>query len=432
MWGRHWVFAHNGTLPQIKERRLRHEAPLGETDSEHAFCWMMEQLRAAFPGGYPRNGGGCGGPSPSWAACSGAEGKFNFLLADGSHLYARCGTKLCYIVRKAPFGRATLRDAEMAIDFSAVASARDRVAVVATEPLTRDEDWQQGTPGTMWVFSGGALRRNPAEPRCPPGHRSPDRPGRAPPAHARAKPTSHARAPDGETRRRDRPALLGCARRWSPFLDNRSACPRRRRPAPLSQARPGRRRAAARGGALPFAFRSTLRRRPRARCGCSPADEYAILRRSRRASRPATARARAGRPPKRSTAPARSTRSWRGCTPMSAPSCAGCCGCSRAALVGLVHGRHRRGPSPGPRPPSRTRASRPGGRSRVALLRSGYQAHEAPGAGDLLLVARGLRAGRLPRSARRAAGASDEPRAPGSDHHRAPSCRRCRASRSTS
>ena len=46
-------------------------------------------------------------------------------------------------------------------------SARDRVAVVATEPLTRDENWHQGTPGTMWVFDHGALRatlKSAAEP----------------------------------------------------------------------------------------------------------------------------------------------------------------------------------------------------------------------------------------------------------------------------
>ena len=96
---------------------------------------MIEQLRAAFPDGYPRQ------PRRLWQAIAelgrtlGAEGKFNFLLADGRHLYARCGTKLCHIVRKAPFGRATLRDAEVQIDFRAVTSARDRVAVVATEPL---------------------------------------------------------------------------------------------------------------------------------------------------------------------------------------------------------------------------------------------------------------------------------------------------------
>jgi glutamine amidotransferase len=158
LWGRHWVFAHNGTLPHVRSRRLRAERPIGETDSEHAFCWMLEQLRAAFPTGYPRK------RSLLWRTIAelggelGDEGKFNFLLADGRHLYARCGTKLCHIVRQAPFGRATLRDAELQIDFREVTTARDRVAVVATEPLTRDEAWEQGQPGTLWVFDQGALR----------------------------------------------------------------------------------------------------------------------------------------------------------------------------------------------------------------------------------------------------------------------------------
>jgi predicted glutamine amidotransferase len=119
---------------------------------------MVQRLRKTFPGGYPKD------PRRLWRAIAqmgaelGEEGKFNFLLADGKYLYARVGTKLCYILRKAPFGRATLRDTEMAIDFAEVTTSRDRVAVVATEPLTRDEIWHQGTPGTMWVFSGGLLR----------------------------------------------------------------------------------------------------------------------------------------------------------------------------------------------------------------------------------------------------------------------------------
>jgi predicted glutamine amidotransferase len=158
LWGRDWVFAHNGTLPKIKRRKLKLEAPLGETDSEYAFCWMLEQLRAAFPGGYPRQVRKLWSKIAALGAELGAEGKFNFLLADGRHLFARCGTKLCYIVRQAPFGRATLRDADLEIDFSAVTTANDRVAVVATEPLTRDEIWQEGNPGTLWVFERGALR----------------------------------------------------------------------------------------------------------------------------------------------------------------------------------------------------------------------------------------------------------------------------------
>ena len=158
LWGRHWVFAHNGTLPRIRERKLGAETPIGDTDSEHAFCWMLETLRKSFPGGYPRSARALWDAVAKMGGELGAEGKFNFLLADGKHLFARCGTKLCYIIRQAPFGRATLRDAEVQIDFSAVTTAKDRVAVVATEPLTRDEAWQMGEPGTLWVFRQGKLR----------------------------------------------------------------------------------------------------------------------------------------------------------------------------------------------------------------------------------------------------------------------------------
>ncbi len=158
LWGRHWTFAHNGTLPSVKERKLGELTPLGDTDSEHAFCWMLAELRAAFPGGYPED------RLPElWqtvadlAGTLGAEGSFNLLLADGRHLFARCGTKLCHLVRQAPFGRATLRDADVQVDFRALASDGDRVAIVATEPLTCDERWIPGAPGSLWVFEDGAL-----------------------------------------------------------------------------------------------------------------------------------------------------------------------------------------------------------------------------------------------------------------------------------
>ena len=81
----------------------------------------------------------------------------NFLLGDGTQLFARCATKLCFIVRKAPFKTATLSDDDLAVDFSTVTTPRDRVAVVATAPLTRDEEWTIGRPGEMWVFRRGKL-----------------------------------------------------------------------------------------------------------------------------------------------------------------------------------------------------------------------------------------------------------------------------------
>lgn len=171
LWGRHWVFAHNGTLPRVKRRRLGRFTPLGTTDSEHAYCYLLEALRSSFPG-YPRR------PTELWQAVAdigadlGAEGTFNFLLGDGRHIYARCGTRLVHIIRKAPFGPASLADDDMRVDFSQVTTPRDRVAIVATAPLTKDEQWTPGVPGELWVFDGGLLRatlrsERPARRRAP-------------------------------------------------------------------------------------------------------------------------------------------------------------------------------------------------------------------------------------------------------------------------
>jgi len=188
LWGRDWIFAHNGTLPAVRARPLRAFTPVGDTDSEHAFCWMLGELNAAFPTGYPADR-----PEELWACVArlggqlGAEGTCNFLLADGQHLFARCATKLSYIIRQAPFGRATLRDAEVQLDFSALTKPQDRIAVVATEPLTSDETWTAGQPSTLWVFREGQLRASLAS-RDPDGR--PERPLAGDPATASAAPVA--------------------------------------------------------------------------------------------------------------------------------------------------------------------------------------------------------------------------------------------------
>jgi predicted glutamine amidotransferase len=157
LWGRHWVFAHNGTVRDAASLRLGRFRPVGNTDSEHAFCVLLESLRASFRDEPAR-------PAELWEAIAheagriARKGTFNFILGNGDHLFARCDTRLCHVVRQAPFGRATLADEDVTIDFSAVTTPRDRVAVVATAPLTRDEPWVHGDPATLWVFRRGALR----------------------------------------------------------------------------------------------------------------------------------------------------------------------------------------------------------------------------------------------------------------------------------
>jgi predicted glutamine amidotransferase len=159
--GRHLVFAHNGTLLHVRERPLDIEAPLGDTDSEHAFCWMLERLRDAYPSGYPDDPGALGATVFALANELGGDGIFNFLLADGRFLFARCGDHLFHIVRKPPFGRATLVDKELEVNFADVLrGGSGPLAVVATAPLTRDEAWVRASPGTLWVFRDGELVRS--------------------------------------------------------------------------------------------------------------------------------------------------------------------------------------------------------------------------------------------------------------------------------
>src|SRR5688572_14570632 len=54
LWGRYWIFAHNGTLEKFSARLRGHYQPVGSTDSEAAFCYLLEKLRQAFPERQPQ------------------------------------------------------------------------------------------------------------------------------------------------------------------------------------------------------------------------------------------------------------------------------------------------------------------------------------------------------------------------------------------
>jgi len=158
LWGRHLVFAHNGTIKNAFSLKLGRFKPIGDTDSEHAFCALLAALEHEFKD-YPRAPAQLAAAIAHHAGRIGKGGTFNMLLGDGRQLFARCSTKLHYILRHSPFKKATLADEDLSVDFAAVTTPKDRVAVVATMPLTRDETWTVGEPNTLWVFRGGTLAR---------------------------------------------------------------------------------------------------------------------------------------------------------------------------------------------------------------------------------------------------------------------------------
>ena len=163
LWGRAWTFAHNGQLRGVKRWTLGLHRPIGATDSEHAFCWLLEQLRTRWD--RPPSETLLRREVGRLAACLAELGVFNMLLTDGRSLFCFCGSRLAWITRRAPFGPATLVDEDLTADFSKLTGPEDVVSVVATRPLTRDETWTAMTPGSLIVFRDG-VPQTEARDRC--------------------------------------------------------------------------------------------------------------------------------------------------------------------------------------------------------------------------------------------------------------------------
>ncbi|MBY4677890.1 class II glutamine amidotransferase [Marinobacterium arenosum] len=155
LWGRSWTFAHNGQLDKcLFDWPLGYYQPIGSTDSEYAFCWLIGQIRERYP-------------EPPADICELADfirqqcdklrelGVYNMLLSESNYLFAYCTTKLSWLTRRAPFGEASLKDCDVTVDFVQETTPNDVVTVVATEPLTDNEAWQALTCGQMVVFHHG-------------------------------------------------------------------------------------------------------------------------------------------------------------------------------------------------------------------------------------------------------------------------------------
>ncbi|AWB68778.1 class II glutamine amidotransferase [Saccharobesus litoralis] len=157
MWGRDWTFAHNGQLKGIKLLKLSWYQPVGTTDSEHAFCWLLSRIKDKYPNKAPRDMKTLFRYVDKLAAQLNAMGIANFFLSDGRYLYCHCSNNLHWITRRAPFGVATLQDVEMTVDFKQETTPNDVVTVIATKPLTTNEHWHQMQSGESALFNLGEL-----------------------------------------------------------------------------------------------------------------------------------------------------------------------------------------------------------------------------------------------------------------------------------
>ncbi len=141
---REWVFAHNGILPDAAMPAASHTMPVcvpsGDTDSEHAFCVVLEHIATAFSGPRAQEGNRWLDALADVAEMLASRGRFNFLMSDGEHLIA--------------YGH----DRLWSLDNTSAACCGDPtsdIAVIATEPLTESDVWSPFRPGELRIYLAG-------------------------------------------------------------------------------------------------------------------------------------------------------------------------------------------------------------------------------------------------------------------------------------
>ena len=141
-WNGHaWVFAHNGKLPglhDVPRCPTSRFHPIGGTDSELAFCMLMDAIACtASPGAAVTAEHVRSAIEPLVRELS-ARGEFNFILGNGKHLFVHAHTRLHVLEQPRS------------------SSHRGARVLLATAPLT-DENWQPLAPGGIRVYQSGTV-----------------------------------------------------------------------------------------------------------------------------------------------------------------------------------------------------------------------------------------------------------------------------------
>lgn len=144
-----WGFAHNGTVTSVKKWKLNKYVPSGDTDSEHAFLYLLEKLENIHSFSEQKE------IIKKESEKIRKIGKFNFLLSDGKYLYAFGDTSLYYTQRKAPFMEVTLKDDGYTLNLNEIKAPDEKVILIATEPLTREEKWNKISG--LLIFKDGEI-----------------------------------------------------------------------------------------------------------------------------------------------------------------------------------------------------------------------------------------------------------------------------------
>lgn len=149
--GRMHVFAHNGDLGMSALRQgfaLGAFRPVGDTDSEHAFCALLERMRPLWSEGAAPPLEARLGVVAGFAAALRALGPANFLYSDGDALFVHSHRRMQADRSLRPPGLHLL---------SRECAGGQEVVLCASVPLTAEPGWQACREGELAVARAGRI-----------------------------------------------------------------------------------------------------------------------------------------------------------------------------------------------------------------------------------------------------------------------------------
>jgi len=165
--GRIHVFAHNVNLPDIDDCALLRAGsyrPVGQTDSELAFCALLARLNGLWTGGAPPSLGARTSLLAAFAADLRPLGPANFLYSDGDALFAHGNRRIqgatgridppgLWLLQRQCRAGDPAPDCEGGV---AIGPGERSVVLIASVPLS-DDAWRPLSEGELVVVREGTL-----------------------------------------------------------------------------------------------------------------------------------------------------------------------------------------------------------------------------------------------------------------------------------
>ncbi len=162
-----YAFAHNGTLTDTNQIISKRYVPIGDTDSEQAFCFILDTLSSKSTLQWDLKGFQF--LESALREINDGQNTLNCIFSDGTHLFCYSDENdhnngLRFVRKVHPFGKVEFVSKDSTLGFVDITSDREDTSeipsqigyIISTRILTKDS-WTEFCSGELIVFENGRI-----------------------------------------------------------------------------------------------------------------------------------------------------------------------------------------------------------------------------------------------------------------------------------